>query len=326
MIVRILGEGQLEVADDQLETLNELDRAVESTIESGDEAGFRAALTALLDGVRRTGTPLAEDSLEDSDLILPPSDATIDEVRQLLDDDGLIPGSDERLMARTRFVPDTGLTVRMTSVMFLLGALFVALVVGADVRRRKHRAVVLIGVAGIGVAFFQWWSSDKVAMRAMRAREVTPEQAPELHGMIDRLCAMADMPKPRVAIADTDLPNAFATGRSPEPLRRLRDHRHPAHAQRRGARGGAGPRALPRRPPRRAGDDRRRVGRDHRRAWSCGARSSVVSARGARQQEAARSGSSSCWWSAWSSTRSASCCCGCSRATASSAPTAPAPT
>jgi heat shock protein HtpX len=53
-------------------------------------------------------------------------------------------------------------------------------------------------------------------MRAMRAREVTPEEAPELHGMIDRLCAMADMPKPRVGIADLSIPNAFATGRSPE--------------------------------------------------------------------------------------------------------------
>ena len=67
---------------------------------------------------------------------------------------------------------------------------------------------------GIGCGL-QWYFSDKVAMTAMRAREVTPEEAPELHGMIDRLCALADMPKPRVAIADTDLPNAFATGRSP---------------------------------------------------------------------------------------------------------------
>ena len=55
-----------------------------------------------------------------------------------------------------------------------------------------------------------------MALRAMRAREVSPEEAPELHGMIDRLCAMADMPKPRVAIADTPMPNAFATGRSPK--------------------------------------------------------------------------------------------------------------
>ena len=120
-------------------------------------------------------------------------------------------------MARTRFIPDAGLTVRMTAVMFLLGALFVALVVtlmfwiGGD----SPALVMLIGVIGIGVAFFQWWNSDKAALRAMGAREVTPEEAPELHGMIDRLCALADMPKPRVAIADTDLPNAFATGRSP---------------------------------------------------------------------------------------------------------------
>lgn len=117
-------------------------------------------------------------------------------------------------MARTRFIHDTGLTVRMTVVMFLLGALFVALVVGLMYKFSGY--AVIIGAIGIGVAFFQWWYSDKAAMRAMRAREVSPEDAPELHGMIDRLCALADMPKPRVAIADTDLPNAFATGRSPK--------------------------------------------------------------------------------------------------------------
>jgi heat shock protein HtpX len=117
-------------------------------------------------------------------------------------------------MARTRFIHDTGLTVRMTAVMFLLGGLFVALVVGLMYAYESY--AVIIGLIGIGIAFFQWWYSDKAAMRAMRAREVTPEEAPELHGMIDRLCAMADMPKPRVAIADTDLPNAFATGRSPK--------------------------------------------------------------------------------------------------------------
>ena len=65
---------------------------------------------------------------------------------------------------------------------------------------------VLIGVVGLGVAWFQWCISDTVALKAMRARVVTPHEAPELHGMIDRLCAMADMPKPRVAIAYTDLP------------------------------------------------------------------------------------------------------------------------
>ena len=64
--------------------------------------------------------------------------------------------------------------------------------------------------------FCQYWFSDKIALYGMHAHEVTPEQAPELHGVIDRLCALADMPKPRVAIADTDVPNAFATGRSPK--------------------------------------------------------------------------------------------------------------
>jgi len=92
MIVRILGEGQFEVADGELDSLNQLDGAVESAVESGDTEAFTAALTALLDGVRRVGSVLAADSLEDSDLILPPADASIDEVRDLLSDDGLIPG------------------------------------------------------------------------------------------------------------------------------------------------------------------------------------------------------------------------------------------
>ncbi|GAA1475967.1 zinc metalloprotease HtpX [Nocardioides aestuarii] len=117
-------------------------------------------------------------------------------------------------MASSRFVPDTGLTVRMTTVLFLLGGLFVALVVAMMYLFSDFW--LLIGLAGIGVAFYQWWSSDTVAMRAMRAREVTPQEAPELHGMIDRLCALADMPKPRVGVADLAIPNAFATGRSPD--------------------------------------------------------------------------------------------------------------
>jgi heat shock protein HtpX len=104
----------------------------------------------------------------------------------------------------------------MTLVMFLLGALFVALIVALMFVFRGTGFAVLIGIAGIGFAVYQWYSSDKVAMRAMRAREVSPQEAPELHGMIDRLCALADMPKPRVGIADTHVPNAFATGRSPD--------------------------------------------------------------------------------------------------------------
>lgn len=116
-------------------------------------------------------------------------------------------------MAHSRFIKDTGLTARMTLVMFLLGGLFVALVVGLMYALPEY--AFIIGIIGLGVAWFQWYNSDTLALKAMRARVVTPEEAPELHGMIDRLCAMADMPKPRVAISYTDLPNAFATGRSP---------------------------------------------------------------------------------------------------------------
>ena len=118
-------------------------------------------------------------------------------------------------MARTRFAPDSGLTVRMTSVMFLLGAVFVALVVVLMFVLPAQWAPI-IGIIGIGIAWGQWYFSDTVAMKAMRAREVTPEEAPELHAMIDRLVALADMPKPRVGVADMSVPNAFATGRSPE--------------------------------------------------------------------------------------------------------------
>ncbi|MEN8705776.1 MAG: zinc metalloprotease HtpX [Nocardioides marinisabuli] len=122
-------------------------------------------------------------------------------------------------MARTRFVGDAGLTARMTLVMFLLGLLFVVLVGSLMAVAGGYGGAglaMIVGLAGIGVAVYQWWSSDTVAMKAMRAREVSPEQAPELHGMIDRLCAMADMPKPRVGVADSRIPNAFATGRSPD--------------------------------------------------------------------------------------------------------------
>ncbi len=117
-------------------------------------------------------------------------------------------------MARTRFVGDAGLTARMTATMFLLGALFVAVVVGL-IAIAPPAWGVFIGLIGLGIVWFQWYQSDTLALKAMRAREVAPHEAPELHAMIDRLCALADMPKPKVAIAYTDLPNAFATGRSP---------------------------------------------------------------------------------------------------------------
>jgi heat shock protein HtpX len=115
----------------------------------------------------------------------------------------------------TRFVKDHGLTTRMTLTMFVLGLLFVGVVVGLMVAVNNAGIAMIIGVVGLGIAWFQWYNSDKVALKAMRARVVAPHEAPELHAMVDRLCAMADMPKPTVAIAYTDMPNAFATGRSP---------------------------------------------------------------------------------------------------------------
>ncbi|MCL3993700.1 PspA-associated protein PspAA [Streptomyces lavenduligriseus] len=92
MIVRIMGEGQVRVDDAHLAELNRLDDELLDEMESGDEDGFRRTLTALLDAVRRLGTPLPDDALEPSDLILPSPDATLEEVRELLTDEGLIPG------------------------------------------------------------------------------------------------------------------------------------------------------------------------------------------------------------------------------------------
>lgn len=116
-------------------------------------------------------------------------------------------------MAKTRFRSDSGLTMRMGVVGFLL----VVLYLGVGAALVVYSNSILIGAVVVGgLAWAQWYFSDKMALASMRARVVTPDQAPELHAMVDRLVALADMPKPRVAIADTDLPNAFATGRSPD--------------------------------------------------------------------------------------------------------------
>ena len=116
-------------------------------------------------------------------------------------------------MASTRFIKDRGLTSRMTLVMALMAVLYLAFM-ALLISQGFGTGFILVLAAAMAVG--QWYFSDKVALAAMRARQVSPEQAPELHGMIDRLCAMADMPKPRVYITDTDMPNAFATGRSPK--------------------------------------------------------------------------------------------------------------
>ncbi|MEO3789824.1 zinc metalloprotease HtpX [Nonomuraea sp. B10E15] len=112
---------------------------------------------------------------------------------------------------RTRFASDRGLTSRMVVTMFLLGLLYVVFVGVLIVL--GVRALTVLVLAG-GLLLVQYFLSDRIALFAMGGREVSPQEAPELHGLIDRLCALADMPKPRVAIAESDVPNAFATGRN----------------------------------------------------------------------------------------------------------------
>ena len=92
MIVRILGEGQLRIDDAELDGLNALDDDVIAAVDAGDETKFRTALTALLAKVRELGAPLPDDEIVPSDLVLPTADASLDEVRELLGDEGLIPG------------------------------------------------------------------------------------------------------------------------------------------------------------------------------------------------------------------------------------------
>jgi heat shock protein HtpX len=117
-------------------------------------------------------------------------------------------------MARpTSFGKDTGLQVRMTFVLFLLGALYTVLVV-ALLAGGVHGGVVAV-IAG-GLALLNLFASDKLALTAMGARHVSPAEAPQLHAMIERLCVQADLPKPRVAVVNTSMPNAFALGRSPK--------------------------------------------------------------------------------------------------------------
>lgn len=117
------------------------------------------------------------------------------------------------------YAPDRGLVARMGLTMFLLGLVFVAFVAAivailSAVHASGALIVLLAVVLGGGMAIGSLFYSDKIALSSAGAVEVTPQQAPELHGVVDRICALADMPKPRVAIAPTDMPNAFATGRN----------------------------------------------------------------------------------------------------------------
>src|SRR5579872_5743571 len=117
-------------------------------------------------------------------------------------------------MKRKSYGRDAGLTVRMIATTALLGLLYVVFAVVLLSVLKVGLAPMLVIV--IGLAVVQYWTSDKLALAASGAKIVSEQDAPELHAMVERLCAMAGLPKPRVAIIPTDVPNAFATGRNPK--------------------------------------------------------------------------------------------------------------
>jgi heat shock protein HtpX len=117
-------------------------------------------------------------------------------------------------MKRKNFGRDFGLSIRMLFTSGLLGLLYVGFAVVLFYFLNVGLApmlVIIVLIAGV-----QYWTADKVALAASGAKIVSPEEAPDLHAMVERLCALADLPKPRVAVIPTDVPNAFATGRSPK--------------------------------------------------------------------------------------------------------------
>ncbi|HXQ61848.1 MAG TPA: zinc metalloprotease HtpX [Acidimicrobiales bacterium] len=117
-------------------------------------------------------------------------------------------------MATSRRIPaDRGLTFRMFLTGFFIVVLYAAVI---GILFALHLQLGFIVFIGVALAFSQYWFSDKIALWGMHGHIVTPEQEPELHGIVDRLCALADMKKPRVAVAEVDMPNAFATGRNPK--------------------------------------------------------------------------------------------------------------
>jgi heat shock protein HtpX len=117
-------------------------------------------------------------------------------------------------MERKNFGRDRGLSLRMLCTGGLLGLLYVGFAVALFYFLNVGLAPMLLIV--VGLAFFQYYTSDKLALAASGAKIVSAEDAPELHAMVERLCAMANLPKPRIAVVDSDVPNAFATGRNPK--------------------------------------------------------------------------------------------------------------
>src|SRR5439155_14270139 len=117
-------------------------------------------------------------------------------------------------MKRKSFGRDAGLSLRMFFTSALLGLLYVVFAV--VLFQVLNVGLIPMIVIIVGLAFFQYYTSDKLALAASGAKVVSREDAPDLHAMVERLCAMADLPKPKIAVVDTDVPNAFATGRSPK--------------------------------------------------------------------------------------------------------------
>ncbi len=117
-------------------------------------------------------------------------------------------------MKRKSFGRDRGLTLRILATSGLLGLLYLAFALVLINLLNVGLAAMLVIV--LGLAAVQYWTSDKLALAAAGAKVVSPEQAPEVHAIVERLCALAGLPKPRIALVDTDVPNAFATGRSPK--------------------------------------------------------------------------------------------------------------
>jgi heat shock protein HtpX len=117
-------------------------------------------------------------------------------------------------MKRRNLGRDTGLSLRMLFTGAMLGALYVLF--GVVLLNVLNVGLAPMLVIVLGLAVFQYWTSDKLALAASGAKIVSADEAPELHAMVERLCALADLPKPRIAIVDTDVPNAFATGRNPK--------------------------------------------------------------------------------------------------------------
>jgi heat shock protein HtpX len=117
-------------------------------------------------------------------------------------------------MKRKAYGRDFGLSARMVTTMFLLGALYVAffVVLISVIQAPFFLIIVIMG----GLAFLQYFTSARIALAASRAKIVERDEAPEFHDLVERLCAMADLPKPRLAVIPSDVPNAFATGRNPK--------------------------------------------------------------------------------------------------------------